>query len=86
MELSMTKFVSLSVALILLVAPAVAQDAAIVFAALDADRNGQISQTEAQKNVAVTQNFAQADTNLDGALSRAEFEAAFGRPQPPAGG
>jgi len=57
---------------------ALAQDTAAVFAALDADRNGTISQMEAQKNAAVSANFAAADTNNDGALSRAEFDAAFG--------
>jgi hypothetical protein len=83
----MRKYFVLGAALMMVAAPALAQDAAIVFAALDADRNGQVTQAEAQKNVLVTQNFAQADTNLDGMLSRAEFEAAFGgRPQAPSGG
>jgi hypothetical protein len=76
-ESSMNKYLALSVALIV-ATPVLAQDTGAVFAALDADHNGQISQLEAQKNVLVTQNFAQADTNHDGMLSRAEFDAAFG--------
>ena len=58
---------------------AFAQDAAAVFAALDADRNGSISQMEAQRNPTVAANFAAADANNDGALSVAEFTAAFGQ-------
>ena len=59
--------------------PALAQDTAIVFAALDTNKDGQISQAEAQKNAMVMQNFAQADTNHDGMISKAEFDAAFGK-------
>ena len=55
-----------------------AQDAAAVFAALDTDRNGSISQMEAQRNQTVAANFTAADTNNDGVLSREEFNAAFG--------
>jgi hypothetical protein len=55
-----------------------AQDAAAVFAALDTDRNGSISQMEAQRNQIVAANFTAADTNNDGALSQGEFVAAFG--------
>lgn len=74
----MSKYLAFSIALIV-ATPALAQDAAIVFAALDADHNGQVSQMEAQRNAMVTQNFAQADTNHDGRLSKAEFDAAFGK-------
>ena len=82
----MYKYLALG-AVLMLATPASAQDAAIVFAALDTDRNGQITEAEAQKNLIVTQSFAQADTNLDGMLSRAEFVAAFGpRPAPTGGG
>ena len=63
---------------LLVASAAMAQDTATVFAALDADRNGSVSQAEAQKNAAVSANFAAADTNSDGSLSRAEFDAAFG--------
>jgi hypothetical protein len=64
----------------LVVASAVcAQDAAAVFAALDTDRNGSISQMEAQRNATVAANFAAADTNNNGSLSREEFIAAFGQ-------
>jgi hypothetical protein len=63
---------------LLVASAALAQDTAAVFAALDTDRNGSISQMEAQRNAAVAENFAAADTNNDGALSREEFNAAFG--------
>ena len=56
-----------------------AQDTGAVFAALDANHDGKISQAEAQKNPAVMQAFAQADKNHDGFLSKAEFDAAFGK-------
>ena len=56
-----------------------AQDAAAVFAALDSDRNGSISQMEAQRNSTVASNFAAADTNNNGSLEREEFIAAFGQ-------
>lgn len=60
-------------------APALAQDAALVFAALDANKDGKITQAEAQKNAAVAQMFAAADKNKDGSLSKDEFQAAFGK-------
>ena len=62
-----------------LAAPALAQDAGLVFAALDANHDGKVSKTEAQKNPAVTQMFDQADKNHDGSLSKDEFNAAFGK-------
>ena len=58
---------------------AYAQDAAVVFAALDTDRNGSISQMEAQRNSTVAANFAAADTDNNGSLSRDEFIATFGQ-------
>ena len=60
-------------------APAWAQDAALVFTALDANKDGKISKAEAQKNPAVAQMFDQADKNKDGNLSKDEFMAAFGK-------
>jgi Ca2+-binding EF-hand superfamily protein len=57
---------------------AYAQDAALVFDALDTDDNGTVSQDEASVNEFVSQGFAAADSNGDGALSREEFLAAFG--------
>jgi Ca2+-binding EF-hand superfamily protein len=60
-------------------APALAQDAALVFTALDANHDGKVTQAEAQKNPAVMQMFAQADKNKDGSLSKEEFQAAFGK-------
>jgi Ca2+-binding EF-hand superfamily protein len=64
---------------LVLATPALAQDAALVFTALDANKDGKVTQAEAQKNPAVVQMFAQADKNKDGGLSKAEFEAAFGK-------
>ena len=57
---------------------ALAQDTAAVFAALDTDKNGSISEMEAQRNAFVTESFAFADSDSDGALSREEFDAAYG--------
>ena len=62
-----------------LATPALAQDAALVFTALDANKDGKVTQAEAQKNPAVMQMFAQADKNKDGSLSKEEFQAAFGK-------
>lgn len=64
---------------IALAAPAMAQDAGLVFTALDANKDGKVSQAEAQRNVMVSQNFAAADKNKDGSLSKDEFGAAFGK-------
>ena len=66
-------------AALFLATPAMAQDTAAVFAALDANHDGKISQAEAQKNAAVLQKFAAADKDRDGFLSKAEFDAAFGK-------
>ena len=68
------------VAVALLVAvPAIAQDTAAVFAALDSNADNRISAEEAQRNTFVTNVFSQADTNSDGYLAKAEFDAAFGK-------
>jgi Ca2+-binding EF-hand superfamily protein len=67
------------VAVLAMGSAAYAQDAAAVFAALDADRNGSISQMEAQRNPTVAANFTAADTDNNGSLSRDEFMAAFGQ-------
>ena len=56
-----------------------AQDAALVFAALDTNKDGRVSQAEAQRNTMVSQGFADTDKNRDGFLSREEFVAAFGK-------
>jgi Ca2+-binding EF-hand superfamily protein len=77
-ECVMKKRLVLGISL-LLVPVAHAQDAALVFSALDTDHDGKISRAEAQKNPAVTEMFAQADKDHDGTLSKAEFEAAFGK-------
>ena len=57
---------------------AYAQDAALVFGALDIDGDGSVSQDEASINEFVSERFGEADSNGDGALSREEFLAAFG--------
>ena len=64
---------------LVLATPVLAQDAALVFTALDANKDGKVTQAEAQKNAAVMQMFAQADKNKDGSLSKDEFQAAFGK-------
>jgi Ca2+-binding EF-hand superfamily protein len=74
----MKKIMIVGVALFL-ATPVWAQDAGAVFAALDANHDGKVTQAEAQKNPAVMQAFAQADKNRDGSLSKAEFDAAFGK-------
>jgi len=63
----------------LVAAPAVAQDTAAVFAALDTNSDSRISAEEAQRNTFVTSVFTQADTNNDGYLAKAEFDSAFGK-------
>lgn len=63
---------------LLMASSAYAQDAELVFAALDSDDNGSVSAEEATANELVSANFAAADTNNDGTLSLAEFTAAFG--------
>jgi hypothetical protein len=75
----MWKCLAVMVAAIVMSQTAFAQDAAVVFAALDTDRNGTLSPMEAQRNSTVSANFAAADANNDGALSREEFIAAFGQ-------
>lgn len=62
-----------------LATPALAQDAGLVFTALDANKDGKVTKAEAQKNTAVMQMFDQADKNKDGGLSKDEFMAAFGK-------
>lgn len=59
--------------------PALAQDAGLVFTALDTNKDGKVSQAEAQRNTMVSQGFADADKNHDGNLSKDEFVAAFGK-------
>ncbi|HKE45720.1 MAG TPA: hypothetical protein VKB41_14410 [Steroidobacteraceae bacterium] len=59
----------------LLAAPAGAQDAASSFAALDKDKDGMISVTEAKADKQIAAKFAAADKDQDGFLSRAEYDA-----------
>ncbi len=53
------------------------------FDALDADKSGSLNQQEAQAHPVVAQNFASADANTDGAITRSEFDAAFTAGQAP---
>jgi Ca2+-binding EF-hand superfamily protein len=47
------------------------------FNSLDADKDGKISEAEAQASRVVAQSFSQADANHDGVISREEFGSAF---------
>jgi Ca2+-binding EF-hand superfamily protein len=73
----MRKFLLIA-ALAALPAVAAAQDAELVFSALDSDGDGSVSVDEASVNEFVSQGFQAADRNGDGSLSREEFLAAFG--------
>ena len=64
---------------LMLATPVLAQDAGLVFTALDANKDGKVSPAEAQRNTLVSDNFAAADKNHDGFLSKDEFVAAFGK-------
>jgi Ca2+-binding EF-hand superfamily protein len=64
---------------LMLATPALAQDAGLVFTALDTNKDGKVSQAEAQRNTMVSDHFAAADKNHDGFLSKDEFVAAFGK-------
>lgn len=78
-DFKMRKYLVAFGAVLLLATPAIAQDATLVFTALDTNKDGKISQDEAQRNTAVSQAFAAADKNHDGFLSKDEFMAAFGK-------
>jgi Ca2+-binding EF-hand superfamily protein len=56
-----------------------AQEAKASFAALDQDKDGMISVTEARADKKISAQFATADKDQDGFLSRAEFDALFSR-------
>jgi Ca2+-binding EF-hand superfamily protein len=56
------------------------------FDMLDADHSGSINAQEAQAHATVSENFAVADKDGDGAITREEFDATFTsapRQQPP---
>ncbi len=65
-------------ALALVVASGCANAAMPSFAALDQDRDGFISESEAKASPAVQSAFSAADANGDGKLSPDEFEAIEG--------
>jgi len=54
---------------------AMKEKAAQGFAALDADKNGALSQAEIANNAIAAKNFANLDTDKDGSLSKSEFDA-----------
>jgi Ca2+-binding EF-hand superfamily protein len=68
----------LAMFVVLMATSVYAQDAELVFAALDSDGDQSVSREEATANELVSANFAAADTNNDGRLSLAEFTSAFG--------
>jgi hypothetical protein len=69
--------------------PVVAQEGAgeSPFDALDRDHDGTLNAREGQGHPVVSQNFATADRDGNGSLSREEFNSAFtaARPQPAPG-
>lgn len=52
---------------------------AALFDRFDTDKDGRISQQEAQINQTLVTNFSTADANSDGYLTRQEFGATFGQ-------
>ncbi|MEO6023849.1 MAG: hypothetical protein ABIP64_12170 [Burkholderiales bacterium] len=66
-------------AIVVLSSPAFSQDTGAVFAALDTNHDNMISPDEAKANTLVVKVFSQADNDRDGFLTRAEFDAAFGK-------
>jgi len=58
-------------------APAPQQQSGSIFDTLDANKDGNLAQAEADAHPTVAQHFKEADANGDGALSREEFAAAF---------
>jgi Ca2+-binding EF-hand superfamily protein len=80
--------VALSSFAALMSVPVVAQEggetAGSPFDALDRDRDGTLTAREGQGHPVVAQNFATADKDGNGSLSREEFNSAFtsSRPQP----
>jgi Ca2+-binding EF-hand superfamily protein len=78
--------VALSSLAALVSVPVVAQEGAAEspFDALDRDHDGTLNAREGQGHPVVSQNFATADRDGNGSLSREEFNSAFtaARPQP----
>jgi hypothetical protein len=64
--------------------PARGETASSPFDILDADRSGSLNTREGQGHPVVAQNFAAADANSDGSLSREEFNTAFTTREPAA--
>ncbi|MEO0974682.1 MAG: EF-hand domain-containing protein, partial [Pseudomonadota bacterium] len=63
-----------------LATPALA-DGPGMFRTLDQDRNGQVEWSELGPQPSMQRHFADADTNGDGQLSLAEFEALLSHPE-----
>jgi Ca2+-binding EF-hand superfamily protein len=64
---------------IIFATPALAQDASLVFTALDTNKDGKVTAAEAQRNAMVSDNFSAADKDRNGSLSKDEFVSAFGK-------
>lgn len=60
-------------------APAGTPDVSAIFTRADADRDGRLSRTEAERLPDLARNFDRVDSNRDGAVSLAELQAAVGR-------
>jgi Ca2+-binding EF-hand superfamily protein len=56
---------------------AAASSLSSAFNSLDANKDGQLTEAEAQASRVVAQNFASADANKDGMVTREEFSSAF---------
>ena len=54
------------------------------FNSLDTNKDGKLSEAEAQASRVVAQNFANADADHDGAITREEFSGAFTMSSPAA--
>lgn len=59
-------------------APAGKPDVSAIFGRADADHDGRLSRTEAERLPDLARNFDRVDSNRDGAVSLAELQAAVG--------
>jgi Ca2+-binding EF-hand superfamily protein len=69
---------------LVLAAPAMAQNYSVAFETLDADGNGRIDKEEAREEPRLYASFLSYDTDGDGGISRCEYQRFLGpRPLPP---
>jgi Ca2+-binding EF-hand superfamily protein len=73
----MKQYLAIAAAALLSTAAFAQSSTSSIFDELDKDKNGGISQTEAQAHPVVAQSFAQADANSDGSITKEEFSAAY---------